>query len=85
MAMTDPYDEEDETLAGVMEEATGHLRKLLPPELYKQLRYDVGLMVELHPDTGAALDGLRHKSTTVDTSGRLADDSSSEEGESESA
>ncbi len=79
------YDEEDEALASVMEEATGHLRKLLPPELYKQLRYDVGLMVELHPDTGAALDGLRHENTTVDTSGPLNSDESSGEDQSESA
>ncbi len=72
------YDEEDDTLAEVMEKATGHLRNLLPPDLYQQLRYDVGLMVELQPETGAVLEGLRHQNTIVETSGPMREEPSEE-------
>ncbi len=76
--MSDTYEEEDPALAAVMEKATGHLRKLLPPDVYRELRYDVGLMVDLHPETGAVLESLRHQDRRVETSGPVRDEPAKE-------
>ncbi len=79
------YEEEDPPLASVMDAATAHLRDLLPAALYRELRYDVGLMAELHPETGTILESLRHANTNVDASGPLDEQDTPAEERSESA